>query len=113
MPMAQLSAIANQIQLTIVAAERVFELLDEPEETADAPDAIVLADPQGAVQFDHVSFRYKADVPLIDDLSLRAAPGSTVAIVGPTTAFFPAEITATKVLPTEASSPSLASSRVT
>lgn len=84
MPITQLSSIANQIQLTIVAAERVFELLDEPEEAADAADAVTLAGAQGAVDFDHVSFRYKPEVPLIDDLSLRVAPGQTVAIVGPT-----------------------------
>jgi ATP-binding cassette, subfamily B, multidrug efflux pump len=84
MPITQLSSIASQIQLTVVAAERVFELLDEQEEIADAPDAVVLADAQGAVQFDRVSFRYKPDVPLIDDLSLDVAPGQTVAIVGPT-----------------------------
>ena len=84
MPITQLSSIAGQIQLTIVAAERVFELLDENEETADAADAVVLSGAEGAVQFDHVSFRYKPDVPLIDDLSLDVAPGQTVAIVGPT-----------------------------
>ena len=84
MPISQLSSIASQIQLTIVAAERVFELLDEKEEIADAPDAVVLADTEGAVQFDRVSFRYKPDVPLIDELSLDVAPGQTVAIVGPT-----------------------------
>jgi ATP-binding cassette subfamily B protein len=84
MPIAQLSGIANQIQLTIVASERVFELMDEQEEMPDAPDAAVLGDAQGAVQFDHVSFRYKPEVPLIDDLSLDVAPGQTVAIVGPT-----------------------------
>lgn len=84
MPMAQLSSIANQIQLTVVAAERVFELLDEPEEAPDAPDAVVLTNAQGAVQFDQVSFRYKPDVPLIDGLTLDVAPGQTVAIVGPT-----------------------------
>jgi ATP-binding cassette subfamily B protein len=84
MPITQLSAIASQIQLTIVAAERVFELVDEKEEAPEAPGAVVLAAPRGAVQFDHVSFRYKPDVPLIDDLSLDVAPGQTVAIVGPT-----------------------------
>src|SRR5204863_5950850 len=62
MPITQLSGIANVIQLTIVSAERVFELLDEPEETADAADAKAIAAPRGAVQFDNVSFRYKADV---------------------------------------------------
>jgi ATP-binding cassette subfamily B protein len=84
MPITQLSGIANMIQLTVVAAERVFELLDEPEEPPDALDATVIAQPRGAVQFDAVSFRYKPDVPLIDDLSLDVAPGQTIAIVGPT-----------------------------
>ena len=64
MPITQLSGIANVIQLTMVSAERVFELLDEAEETADAPSATVITSPRGAVQFDNVSFRYKADVPL-------------------------------------------------
>src|SRR5438876_2969553 len=59
MPITQLSGIANMIQLTIVAAERVFELLDEPEETADLADAAEIPSPRGAVAFDAVSFRYK------------------------------------------------------
>jgi ATP-binding cassette subfamily B protein len=80
----QLSGLANLIQLTVVAAERVFELLDEPEETPDAGDATVLASPRGAVQFDAVSFQYKEDVPLIEDLSLDVTPGQMIAIVGPT-----------------------------
>jgi ATP-binding cassette subfamily B protein len=84
MPIMQLSGIANMIQLTVVAAERVFELLDEPEEAPDAADATVITAPQGAVRFDGVSFRYKPDVPLIEDLSLDVAPGQTIAIVGPT-----------------------------
>jgi ATP-binding cassette subfamily B protein len=84
MPIMQLSGIANMIQLTVVAAERVFELLDEPEEAPDAPDATVIAEPQGAVRFDGVHFRYKEDVPLIEDLSLDVTPGQTIAIVGPT-----------------------------
>ena len=84
MPITQLSGIANMIQLTVVAAERVFELLDEPEESPDAADAVVIDQPRGAVQFNEVSFRYKPDVPLIDDMSLDIAPGQMVAIVGPT-----------------------------
>jgi ATP-binding cassette subfamily B protein len=73
-----------RIQLTVVAAERVFELLDEPEESPDAAAASVITAPRGAVQFDHVGFRYKPDVPVISDLSLDVAPGKTIAIVGPT-----------------------------
>ena len=84
MPITQLSGITNQIQLTIVSAERVFELLDEPEETPDAADAPAIAAPRGAVQFDKVSFRYKEDVPLIDGMTLDIAPGQMIAIVGPT-----------------------------
>ena len=84
MPISQLSGIANMIQLTVVAAERVFELLDEPEEAADAANAHTIPQPRGAVQFDAISFRYKDDVPLIDDLSLEIASGQKVAIVGPT-----------------------------
>jgi ATP-binding cassette subfamily B protein len=72
------------MQLTMVSAERVFELLDEPEEAADADDAKAIARPRGAVQFDAVSFRYKEDVPLIDDMSIEVAPGQMVAIVGHT-----------------------------
>src|SRR6266536_5317820 len=84
MPITQLSGIANVVQLTIVSAERVFELLDEPEESADAENATVISTPRGAVQFDNVSFQYKTDVPLIAGISLDIAPGRKVAIVGPT-----------------------------
>jgi ATP-binding cassette subfamily B protein len=83
MPITQLSSIANTIQLTIASAERVFELLDEPEEPAEAAGAAP-ASPRGAVQFDHVSFSYQPDVPLIADLSLDVAAGQMIAIVGPT-----------------------------
>jgi ATP-binding cassette subfamily B multidrug efflux pump len=84
MPITQLSGIANVIQLTIVSAERVFELLDEPEETSDAEGAKVIAAARGAVQLDDVSFRYKEDVPLIDHMLVNITPGQTIAIVGPT-----------------------------
>ena len=84
MPITQLSGIANVIQLTMVSAERVFELLDEPEETPDSANATVIASPRGAVQFDAVSFRYKEAVPLIDNMSLNITPGQMIAIVGPT-----------------------------
>jgi len=84
MPITQLSGIANVIQLTIVSAERVFELLDEPEETPDSADTKALASARGAVQFDDVSFQYKPEVPLIERMGLDIAPGKTIAIVGHT-----------------------------
>ena len=83
-PITQLSSIANTIQLTIVSAERVFELLDEEEEAPDAPDAGTLLRPLGDVQFDDVSFSYKAGTPLIEHMSIDVTHGQTVAIVGPT-----------------------------
>ena len=84
MPITQLSGIANVIQLTMVSAERVFELLDEPEETRDSENAVAIDTPRGAVQFDDVSFRYKEAEPLIEHMSLEIAPGRMIAIVGPT-----------------------------
>jgi ATP-binding cassette subfamily B protein len=84
MPINQLSGIANMIQLTIVSAERVFELLDEPEESPDRADARVISAPRGAVRFDDISFRYVESTPLIEHMSLDIAPGQMVAIVGHT-----------------------------
>jgi ATP-binding cassette, subfamily B, multidrug efflux pump len=83
-PITHLSGIANTIQLTMASAERVFELLDEPEEVPDAVAAHVIIEPQGSVRFEHVQFGYKDDAPLIDDMSIEVEPGQTVAIVGPT-----------------------------
>ena len=84
MPISQLSSIANTIQLTVASAERVFELLDEAEEPADAPGATAITVPRGDVRFEHVAFSYTPDTPLIDDMTLEVAPGQMVAIVGPT-----------------------------
>ena len=83
-PITQLAAITNSIQLTIASAERVFELLDEPEETPDSMPAAEILEPQGAVQFVHANFGYSADVPLIEDMNINVQPGQTIAIVGPT-----------------------------
>jgi len=84
MPITQLANIANIIQSTIASAERVFELLDEQEEIPEAADAKALEHPQGEVQFQHVTFRYKEDVPLIEDMHIDVKSGQTIAIVGPT-----------------------------
>ncbi|NIK77259.1 ATP-binding cassette subfamily B protein [Paenibacillus castaneae] len=85
-PLTQTANIANIIQSTIASAERVFELLDEKEESEEpsARDAAVLASPQGNVQFQHVKFGYKEDVTLITDMNIDVKQGQMVAIVGPT-----------------------------
>ena len=83
-PITQLASISNTIQLTIASAERVFELLDETEETPDAANASVIAEPQGVVEFQHVDFSYSPDAPLIEDMNIDVKPGQMIAIVGPT-----------------------------
>jgi ATP-binding cassette, subfamily B, multidrug efflux pump len=83
-PILQAASITNVLQSAVASAERVFELLDEPEMAADPVDAPALGDVAGEVTFEDVSFRYLPDAPLIEKLSLTAAPGATVAIVGPT-----------------------------
>lgn len=84
MPIVQTANIANIIQSTVACAERVFEVLDEEEEIPDGSDAVVLNNPRGEVKFEHVDFRYKEDVPLINDMNLHVKEGDTIAIVGPT-----------------------------
>jgi ATP-binding cassette subfamily B protein len=75
---------ANLMQSGVASAERVFDLLDADEQSPDPVPARVPTQPRGRVEFADVSFRYTPDTPLIDDLSLVAEPGQTVAIVGPT-----------------------------
>jgi ATP-binding cassette subfamily B protein len=84
MPLTQLASMANVLQSGVASAERVFELLDAEEESDDATERIVVDEPSGRVEFDRVSFSYDKSRPLIQDLSLVAEPGQTVAIVGPT-----------------------------
>ncbi len=83
-PIVQTANIANILQSTVAAAERVFELLDEAEEIPERADAVVLAHPEGAVAFDDVSFRYEEETPLIEEMTIDVKPGQTIAIVGPT-----------------------------
>ncbi|WP_326555620.1 ABC transporter ATP-binding protein [Micromonospora sp. NBC_01813] len=83
-PLTQVASMANLLQSGVASAERVFDLLDAPEQTPDPDPAARLDRPHGRVEFEAVSFRYAPDQPLIDDLSLVAEPGQTVAIVGPT-----------------------------
>ncbi|WP_420813716.1 ABC transporter ATP-binding protein [Planosporangium thailandense] len=83
-PLTQVASMANLLQSGVASAERVFDLLDAPEQTPDPATPARIADAHGRVEFEHVSFRYSPDKPLIEDLSLVAEPGHTVAIVGPT-----------------------------
>jgi ATP-binding cassette subfamily B multidrug efflux pump len=83
-PIIQTASILNVLQSAVASAERVFELLDETEEIPEPAAPRILVQPRGAVAFENVSFRYEPDRPLIDDLSLDASAGATVAIVGPT-----------------------------
>jgi ATP-binding cassette subfamily B protein len=86
MPITQIASQMNLLQSGFASAERVFELLDEPEETNE--DSIVsrlgVTPVAGRVRLENVSFRYEPDKPLIEDFSLEAEPGQTIAIVGPT-----------------------------
>jgi ATP-binding cassette subfamily B protein len=83
-PIIQVASIVNVLQSAVASAERVFELLDEPEEVADPATPVPLAQARGDVAFERVSFRYEPDRPLIDELDLHVAAGQTIAIVGPT-----------------------------
>ncbi|MCV6965338.1 ABC transporter ATP-binding protein [Mycobacterium intermedium] len=89
-PIGQVAGMYNMLQSGVASAERVFDLLDEPEERPQsqpalpAGPAIEIPNGPGRVEFQHVSFAYHPGHPVIHDLSLVAEPGSTVAIVGPT-----------------------------
>jgi ATP-binding cassette subfamily B multidrug efflux pump len=84
-PLTQIASMANLLQSGIASAERVFDLLDAEEQQPEpASPAKLDAAPRGRVAFEGVSFRYDPDKPLIEELSLVAEPGHTVAIVGPT-----------------------------
>ncbi|HET7357075.1 MAG TPA: ABC transporter ATP-binding protein [Nocardioidaceae bacterium] len=82
-PLTQVASMVNLLQSGVASAERVFELLDAEEEPAEEHAPLAVGG-RGEVVFEQVSFRYDAEKPLIEDLSLVARPGRTVAIVGPT-----------------------------
>jgi ABC-type multidrug transport system fused ATPase/permease subunit len=86
-PLNQVASMYNTLQSGVASAERVFEILDEPEESPDRAESLPALNGEkrtGRVEFDHVSFGYQPGVPVIDDLSFAAEPSSTIAIVGPT-----------------------------
>ena len=83
-PINEISNIINEIFSALAASERVFRLLDEPEEVADIYGARELADCEGQVETEHVAFGYVPGKTILHDLNMEAKPGQTVAIVGPT-----------------------------
>jgi len=83
-PLTQIASMANIFQSGVASAERIFEFLDADEQSSEPDDDLLPAPVRGRVEFEHVSFSYNPERPLITDLSLVAEPGQTIAIVGPT-----------------------------
>jgi len=83
-PLRQFSNIYNNIQSALAGAERVFEVIDTVPELTDASNAIGADDFEGYVEFENVDFEYDPGVPVLKDISLKAEPGQTIALVGPT-----------------------------
>ena len=83
-PLTQVASMPNLMQSGVASAERVFAILDAPEQDPDTASAVAVGGTRGRVAFEDVSFSYRADTPLIEHLDLVVEPGQTVAIVGPT-----------------------------
>ena len=83
-PFNEISGVVTEFQNALACAARIFELIEQPSETPDAPDAVPMKDVKGAVELRDVEFSYVPEKPLIRDLELSVAPGTRVAIVGPT-----------------------------
>lgn len=83
-PFNDISDVVTELQNSFACAARLFELLDEPEQTPDTPGAIELSNVRGEVELRDVYFSYTPDCPLIKDFSLFVRPGMRIAIVGPT-----------------------------
>ena len=83
-PVTGLAHLLESMQQSLAGAERVIDILDAPQEITDKPNAQELKDVQGDIEFDHVSFAYEEDSPVLDDVSFRCEPGKMLALVGPT-----------------------------
>ena len=83
-PINEFANIMHEFQSAFSAAERVFRILDEEPEPADAPDAITLTDVKGQVDIDNITFGYTEKKTILHDVTVHAQPGKTIAIVGPT-----------------------------
>src|SRR5436305_1004889 len=84
LPLRALGMWVGQAQRATAAGERIFEVIDEPEDIGDAPDAAPLPRGGGAIRFDHVTFSYLEGRPVLQDVDLEIEPGRTVALIGHT-----------------------------
>lgn len=83
-PFNDIADVMTEFQNALACAQRVFDFINETPILPDAPDAVELPHGAGAVEFEHVKFRYVPDVPLIEDMNLKVEPGQRIALVGPT-----------------------------
>lgn len=83
-PIQQISVLWTNIQNAVASSERIFNLLDEPLKVQDAPDAVVMPEIKGKVEFKNVTAQYETDQPVLCNINFTAEPGQTIAIVGPT-----------------------------
>ncbi len=83
-PITSVAQLLENAQQAIAGAERVVEILDTPQPIPDTANAVAIKDVKGYLEFDHVSFSYSSDVPLLDDISFKVEPGQMVAFVGET-----------------------------
>ena len=83
-PFNDISDVMTEFQNALACAQRVFDFINETPILPDAPDAVELPHGAGAVEFEHVKFRYVPDVPLIEDMNLKVEPGQRISLVGPT-----------------------------
>jgi len=83
-PLRMLGMWIGQSQRATASGERIFEVMDEPEEVTDLPDAVELPAGEGRVRFEHVSFGYDLERPVLRDVDLELEPGRTVALIGHT-----------------------------
>lgn len=83
-PIRALTMHYNVLQRAMASGERIFEVIDVPVDIKDKPNAIVLKDIDGSIEFENVTFGYYPDQPILKDINFKVMPGETVALVGPT-----------------------------
>ena len=83
-PVTGLATLLENMQQSLAGAERVLDILDASVEIVDCPGAKPLEDVKGGITFEHVSFSYQPDMPVLKDVSFRCEPGKMLALVGPT-----------------------------